>query len=108
MTREPRVRILKTSDVMRVIAFIPPGHRHTRVLIELRTGERLILQQATVDGIIRAYASVALHPSRKACELILRHLSSAERKEGFAKWQLIESERNEDDVMREITEIYGE
>jgi len=103
-----RVRVMKTSDVVRVIAFIPPGHRHTRILVELGSGEKLIFQQATIDGIIRAYISVALHPSRKACELILKNLSARERKEGFAKWQLVESGRGEDEVMEEVMKIYSE
>jgi len=103
-----RVRVMKTSDVVRIVAFIPPGHRHTRILVELESGEKLIFQQATIDGIIRAYVSVALHPSRKACELTLRHLTTKERKEGFARWQLIESNRSEDKVMEEVMKIYSE
>jgi len=105
MTRG-KVRLMKTCDVVRVVAFIPPGHRHTRVLVELGTGEKLIFQQATIDGVIRAYAAVALHPCRKVCELILKRLTTKERKEGFAKWQLVESNKSEDEVMDEITEIY--
>ncbi len=107
MTQD-RVRVVKTSDVVRVVAFIPPGHRHTRVLVELESGEKLIFQQATIDGIIRAYVSVALHPSRKVCELTLKHLSTKERKEGFAKWQLVESDRSENEVMEEVMKIYSE
>lgn len=107
MTQD-KVRVMKTSDVVRVIAFIPQGHRHTRILVELGSGEKLIFQQATVDSIIRAYVSVALHPSRKACELTLKHLSTKERKGGFAKWQLVESDRSEDEVMEEVMKIYSE
>jgi len=106
MTQD-EVRVIKTDGVTRVVAFIPPGHRHTRILIELKSGEKLIFQQATIDGIIRAYASVALHPSRKAFELTLKRLGTKERKEGFAKWQLVESGRSEDEIMEDIMEIYG-
>ncbi len=100
-----RVRVLKTSDVRRIVAFIPPGHTHTRVLIETVDGDVTILQQASVDALIRAYAAVALHPTRSACELVLRELVSG-RKHGFAKWQLIESLRSEDEVLRDVMDIY--
>ncbi len=102
---ENRVRILKTNDVVRVIAFIPPGHTHTRVLIETSDGDAIVLQQASVDALIRAYVAVALHPQRVACELTLRELT-LHRKHGFARWQLVESARSEDEVLRDAMNLY--
>ena len=75
-------------------------------MIEFTDGNTIFLQQAVVDAIIRAYTSVALHPTRKATELILHHLPASLRKEGFAKWQLIESHRSETEVLREAAEKY--
>ncbi len=101
------VKVLRVNDVVRVIAFIPPGHTHTRLLMELRDGEVLILQQATVDAVVRAHLLVMLHPTRRACELIVKRLSSKERKHGFAEWQLVESGRGEDEVLNYAVKLYS-
>jgi hypothetical protein len=100
-----RIRVLRNEDVRRVVAFIPKGHRHVRMLIEI-DGEILILQQATVDALIRAYSQVALHPRKKALELVRKELRKDEKKEGFAKWQLLESSRDEDEVLDEAIKLY--
>ncbi len=100
------IKITRVNDISRVVAFIPPEHHHVRLMIEFSDGSKLFLQQAVVDAIIRAYAAVALHPTRKAVELVLKQILSKERKMGFAKWQLIESGREETLVLREISEIY--
>jgi len=100
-----KVRVLKNSDVKFMAAFIPHGHRHVRVLINIGD-EILILQQATIDALIRAYTSVALHPLRKAHALILKKLPSKERKEGFAEYQLVEVSIDEDMLIRALTTLY--
>lgn len=106
--KSPNAFIYKAEDVVRVIAYIPPGHHHTRVLIEFRDGGKIVLQQTVVDGIIRAYANVALHPQRKAVELVMRNLSKREKKKGFSKHQLLETAKSEEDILREVAEIYSE
>jgi len=100
-----RVRVLRNEDVSKIIAFIPPRHIHTRVALFIGD-DVLILQQATVDALIRAYASVALHPTRRAIELTSVKLFKGARKDGFAEYQLIESGRPEDEVLNEITKLY--
>ncbi|UNQ73006.1 hypothetical protein [Infirmifilum sp. NZ] len=97
-----QARVYRNEDVKRVVAFVPRGHKHVRVLIELADAA-IVLQEATVAGIVRAYIDVALHPSRRAVELVSRRLE--ERKSGFAEHQLVESGRDEDEVLREIEEI---
>ncbi|WP_460024850.1 hypothetical protein [Infirmifilum sp. SLHALR2] len=97
-----QARVYRNEDVKRVVAFVPRGHKHVRVLIEL-ADVAIVLQEATVAGIVRAYIDVALHPSRTAVELVSRRLE--ERKSGFAEHQLVESDRNEDEVLREVEEI---
>jgi len=97
-----QARVYRNEDVKRVVAFVPRGHKHVRVLIELADAA-IVLQEATVAGIVRAYIDVTLHPSRRAVELVSRRLE--ERKSGFAKHQLVESGRDEDEVLREIEEI---
>ncbi len=99
-----KITTYRNNDIKRVIAFIPPGHRHVRLLIE--TDDCImIFQEATVSAIIRAYVNVALHPLNKAVELTLRELK--DRKEGFAKYQQIESEKSEGEVINEVMNILG-
>jgi len=100
-----RVRVLRNEDVSRVIAFIPPGHRHTRAALFIGD-EVLVLQQATLDALIRAYVLVALHPIRRAVELVSVKVLKGIRKEGFTEYQLIESGRSEDEVLNEVAKLY--
>ncbi|OYT49671.1 MAG: hypothetical protein B6U73_05080 [Desulfurococcales archaeon ex4484_204] len=100
------VKVLKNQDVKRVVAFIPRGHRHVRLAIETSWGDVIILQQAVVDAVLRAYAQVAAHPVRRGVELRLARIGKELRKEGFAEWQLVESSRPEDDVVEELTRTY--
>lgn len=94
--------IYKNSDVNRIIAFIPPGHKHTRLLIET-IDKILIFQEATISAIIRAYVNVALHPKNKAFELIRVELK--DRKEGYARFQQIESYKDEGKIITEVTKL---
>ncbi len=99
------VRSYPNEAVKRVIAFIPPGHQHVRVIIELED-QIIVLHEAAVAGIVRAYVNTVLHPSRRAIELTARRLTKAERKPGYADWQLIETGRSEDDVAEEAMRIW--
>ncbi len=101
-----QARVYPNSGVRRVIAFIPPGHYHTRFILELED-QTLILQEASVAGIVRAYTLTAIHPSRRAVELVGRRLVKSERKPGFAEWQLVETGRREEDVLHEALRIYS-
>lgn len=73
---------------MRVTAEIPEGHRHLRTTVELADGTELVFQEAAVANIVRAYVGVKTHPLRK--RVVLRGERLAERKEGYAEWQLLE------------------
>ena len=98
---EKDIHIIRNDDVIRIIAFIPPGHHHTRLLIEL--GDRvLVLQEATVSALVRAYVNVALHPTRKVYECLTKTMSKKEKKLGFARIQLLETNRTEEEVLNEI------
>ncbi len=98
-----RIRVFRNEDIKSIAAFIPKGHRHVRLLIDLGD-EVLVFQQATIDAIIRAYTQVALHPTRRAVILKLSRLSSKERKVGFAEFQLLEVEGiNENELIEELT-----
>lgn len=95
--------LVRNDDIVRVQAFIPRGHRHVRLAVWLRCGRVIVFQHATADGIVRAFLSVSLHPVRRGVELIGGVVDG--RKPGFARYQLIESGRGEDEVVAEGTEL---
>lgn len=100
------VVVYRNEDIERVIAFIPPGHMHVRVLIETKD-KIIVFQEATIAGIIRAYVNVGMHPYKKALELQCTRLRKDSRKIGFAEYQLIESNRSEKSILDEVASIIG-
>ncbi len=99
----PKVKVYPNNGVRRIIAFIPRGHHHVRLLIEFED-QAIILQEATIAAIVRAYAATALHPTRRAIELVSSQ--PVNRKHGFAKWQLVESSRSEEEVLEEADSLW--
>ena len=89
--------------VRRIVAAIPPGHHHIRLLIEFEDGTRIILHEATVAAITRAYIDIVTHPTRRGTMMTLRRLGRSERKLGYAEWQLVE-EGGEEEALRVLTE----
>ncbi len=98
------LKIYRNEDVKRIIAFIPPSHRHIRIVIEFND-QTIVLQEATIAAIVRAYIDIATHPNRKAIEMISKRMGSNERKPGYAEHQLIETNRSEEDILREVMEM---
>ncbi len=82
------MRILRNEEVTGLVAEIPEGHRHLRTTLTLADGSALTLQEATVAAIVRAYVAIKTDPSRTRVALQGRRL--AERKAGYAEWQLLE------------------
>lgn len=82
--------ILRNEDVVEVIAEIPEGHRHLRTTIRMQNGTELVMQEATVANIVRAYVSVKTHPQKVRVAMKGAMLES--RKEGYAEWQLLEED----------------
>ncbi len=80
--------ILRNEDIREIILEVPGGHRHLRTTIYLKDGEEIVLQEATVANLVRAFVSIKTHPLKK--KIILKGRKVDERKEGFAEWQLIE------------------
>lgn len=97
-----QVRVVRNQDVRRVLIGIPREHRHIRVILDIGDA-MLVLQEATVSNIMRAFLNILLHPQRAAIELKCTKLK--ERKSGYAEYQLIESDRSEKDVLAEISKI---
>jgi len=83
-------KILANADIREIELSVPEGHQHLRTVIRLRSGEEIVLQEATVANLVRAYVGIKTHPSRTSCRLTGRSLEEKERKRGFAEWQLLE------------------
>ncbi|WP_224983061.1 hypothetical protein [Geomonas agri] len=82
--------VLRTEDVVQVVAEIPEQHRHLRTTLKLADGTTITLQEATVAAIVRAYIAIKTDPVRKTIQLSGRRLT--ERKSGYAAWQLMEEQ----------------
>ena len=87
--------ILANADIAEIVLAPPRGHRHLRATITLHSGEEIILQEATVANLVRAYIAIKTHPQREICRLVGRELTETEKKQGFAVWQLLEEEGDE-------------
>ncbi len=88
----------------RIIAFIPIGHMHVRVLIEFKD-QVIVLQEASIAGILRAYINVHTHPYNKAVELVSKRVPKEARKVGYAEYQLLETSKSEKEILDEVEKI---
>ncbi len=82
--------IIKNEDIEEVLMEVPEGHKHVRTMIRLKDGSELVLQEASVANIVRAYITMKTDPVKGRVRL--RGVKLSERKEGFADWQLIETD----------------
>lgn len=96
--------IIRNRDVKRILIGVPRGHLHKRVIIELSNGA-IVLQEATVENLVRAFVEVEMHPFRRA--IMLEGSLIKERKEGYSSYQLLEADLDESEVERIITDIVG-
>ncbi len=83
------MRVYRNSDVERIVAAVPSGHYHTRLAIYLND-QVIVLQEATIAAIVRAYAYTTIHPTRRGIILKHRRLGKEFKKPGFASDQLLE------------------
>ncbi len=84
--------VLANADIKQIEVAPPPGHQHLRTTITLQDGRKIVLQEATIANLVRAYVAIKTHPQRQAVRLGGKELALEERKEGFAGWQLLEEE----------------
>lgn len=73
-----------------MVVEIPEGHTHVRTTIRLVDGTEWTLQEAAVSNLLRAFTAVKTHPVTRRVEL--RAQECAGRKEGYAAWQLLETD----------------
>lgn len=87
---DDRERKLNVANEMirEVRVGVPDGHRHVRTVIILDDDTEIVLQEAAMANIVRAFITVKTHPSVNSVVLRGRHVE--EKKAGFAGWQLLE------------------
>lgn len=83
-------RIFANEEIREIAIFTPDGHRHLRTVICLQDGEELVFQEATIANLVRAFVAVKTHPQERGVILTGTSLEQDQRKEGFARWQLLE------------------
>ena len=74
--------------LVKVVAAIPTGHRHLRLVLFFNDGEVVVLTEALAAGLARAYIDVVAHPKRRGIVLCVEEVE--DRKPGYAAVQLVE------------------
>jgi hypothetical protein len=82
--------VIRNSDIVEVVLAVPEGHTHLRATLRLADGTSLILQEATVANLVRAYVAIVTSPTRRSLRLVGRQVEPSQLKEGYAPWQLLE------------------
>jgi len=101
----PVTTVFSNEDLSHAILAVPEGHRHLRLAITTKDGDAIVLQEAAVAAVVRAYTTIKTHPAKRAVKMV--SLQLPERKKDYAENQLIEADAADEDVAREITEILG-
>jgi len=100
-----KIHIIRNEDVNQVLIGTPEDHKHLRVCMKLKNGSIIILQEATVANISRAYITIKTHPNIQAQELKMKLLTEDSRKEGYATHQLLEAPRKNRDIKKELKKL---
>lgn len=93
--------VIRNEDISAALLAVPDGHKHLRLALTTRDGDTIVLQEAVVAAIVRAYATIKTHPQRRAVKLASAPLP--ERKKGYAEHQLIETDAPDEAVEIELT-----
>ncbi len=96
-------RMITNEALAQALLAVPEGHRHLRLAITTKDGDTIVLQEAAVAAIVRAYTSVKTHPVRRAVKLVTKTQEGL--KEGYAKDQLVEVEIPDEQVAAELTKL---
>ncbi len=98
-----QVEYIENNAVIRVLLGVPQRHKHLRLAIKLANGRVLLFSEATVANIVRAYVTVKTHPQVRAVELV--GMSLKERKPEYAKYQLLETRRDPNEIESELAKL---
>jgi predicted hydrolase (HD superfamily) len=102
------VKIIRNKDIEKVLMGVPRGHKHLRVYVKLRDDSALIFQEATIANILRAYVNIRTHPMVTAQELKTQTLSKTLKKPGFARHQLLQTSRSQEEIGEELQKLLDE
>ncbi len=92
--------LLRNREVLRVLVGVPDGHQHLRARIETAAGDVITLQEATIAALARAYLQITTHPTLQAVELRAEAVDT--RKDGFAEFQLLDTNTPEAEIRSEL------
>lgn len=87
-----RQHILANEDIAEITLAVPEGHRHLRARISLFSGQEIVLQEATIANLVRAYIGIKTHPVTHSCQMIGQRMDPGATKQGYATWQLLEKD----------------
>ncbi|MEM3371044.1 MAG: NUDIX domain-containing protein [Candidatus Korarchaeum sp.] len=96
--------VIRNRDIRRILIGVPRGHMHKRVILELTNG-LIVLHEATVENLVRAFVEIEMHPCKRAIMLEGRVIEV--RKEGYSSYQLLEADVDDSDVERIMSEMLG-
>ncbi|MEW6218994.1 MAG: hypothetical protein AB1634_05585 [Thermodesulfobacteriota bacterium] len=102
----PQAHFIPNRAIAEAILAVPAGHRHLRLALRLADGSTLVLAEAAVAAIVRAYTTVKTHP--QVLGLRLRGVPLDERKPGFAEHQLLEVAGSAQELAEEMARILAE
>jgi len=94
--------VFRNRDIKRVLIGVPENHKHLRIIIESED-KIFVFHEATIANIVRGFILVKTHPEIKAIEMKVQEVKM--RKEGFAEYQLIETNKKEKDVINEVNKL---
>lgn len=92
-----KVMKYRNCDIERIVAIIPTGHRHLRMIVEF-PDQVIVLNEAAVAAIVRAYIDIITHPQRSSLELVVKRFRPEEIKPTYSECQLIESDTTEEEL----------
>lgn len=100
-----KIRIINDSDVQRILFGAPAGEKQPRTFIELED-EVFVFNDPTIANISRAFSWVWNHPTCRVMELTHKQFTKEEVKKNYGLDQLIETNRAQDDIQKDIDALY--
>jgi len=85
--------VLRNDQVVALEVSVPAGHRHLRARLCLDDGRTIVIQEATLAAMARAYLIAKTDPLEGACRLRGVRIDETRLREGFADWQLLPIEK---------------
>ena len=100
-----KIRYVRNSMVNSLLMGIPYRHKHIRMALSIDGLGILIFNEAVIAAIVRAYINIKTSPKKTAIYMTRK---DGEWKEGFAKYQLIEEEVDEETLRRKLKDMLNE